>query len=170
MSGRPGYRLYKPYSPGDHYPTPPGIPHEIPGATRVMNHAILLAETLQVPHADYLEMDREVHMVARDFPGEHDEKYQDDDAALIADFLDRLLPRVDEAVVHDTPVDGQAGDALRAADYFEPFGDGQQLMFAIGRIELSRWRRRAEEIRTMARYAAEHGLWIAIAPVSSLWW
>jgi len=84
------------------------------------------------------------------------------DTAIVADFLERVLARINEGVTPDGVPKGPVGEQLAASEFITVDAKTGRLSFVSRRISLDDLRRHFETLIRMFRFAEKHGLWLWI--------
>ncbi len=161
MSMRYSIRLFRPQDAPSHAPEPEtaGVPLRVAGGASILSFALAVADALGVDFQEALDLMYNVETQPR--AEDTNPMYTEDEAEVLARFLERLLPEVDRAAdVGGRPYDGPAGEGLRQSPDFDAYDDGR-LVFRRYRLSFEDWRYYAGQLAQMARYAADHGLWLS---------
>jgi len=140
-------------------PLPPDVLERFDWGIGVLGRAKYLAELLDIPLDDAAE----VFDAVDDAPSQGVSKYYlEDDTAIVADFLERVLARLNEGVTPDGRPQGPVGEQLAASDLITVDATTGRLSFVSRRISFDDLRRHFETLIRMFRFAEKHGLWLWI--------
>jgi hypothetical protein len=154
-------KLYRPRLAPASTPAPEtaGVPQRVSGGASILSFALAVADALGADFQDALDLMNNVETRPR--ADDTNPVYTEDDAEVLALFLERLLPEVDRVVDPEGRPNGTtAGEALRQSPDLDAYDDGR-LVFRRYRLPFDDWRYYAGQLAQMARYAADHGLWLS---------
>jgi len=140
-------------------PLPTDVPERFDWGIGVLGRAKYLAEVLDIPLGDAAE----VFETVDDAPAQGISKYfQRGETSIVADFLERVLARMNEGVTPGGRAQGTVGEQLTSAEWISVDERTSRLRFVPPGIDLDDFRRHLETLIRMFRFAEKHGLWLWI--------
>jgi len=140
-------------------PLPPGVPERFDWGIGVLGRAKYLAELLDIPLDDAAEVFEWVD----EAPLRGTSKtFHEAATPVVADFLERVLARLNEGVTPDGRPQGPVGEQLASSELITVDETTGRLSFVSRRISLDDLRRHFETLIRMFRFAEKHGLWLWI--------